>query len=244
MLTKNVDALLELAGPTGRPVARQIFGPSQALQDLRVAVAFDDAFHNYFPDTLDLLELNGAQLRDFSPLADPDLPSGTDVVYLGCGHVERFAESLAANPCMIAVLRRHARCGGRIYAEGGGAAYLCHQMEFDTGECFQACGIIPAVAKHVDNPQPSELVEVTLSNDCWLGERAEVLRGYRNAQWRMEPMGPHWSLGSNPSARTLTSHSEMLCRDHVIASQVHLNLVAQPHLLGAFAAASSAALYR
>ena len=32
---------------------------------------------------------------------------GTDIVYLGGGHSERFAETLSANSCLVAELRRH-----------------------------------------------------------------------------------------------------------------------------------------
>ena len=244
-LTKSFSRLARLAAPpTWATSSGHLFHGSQALQQLKVAVAFDDAFHDYFSDTLDLLELNGAELSVFSPIADPDLPPDTDIVYLGCGHVDRFAPALSANPCMIAALRRHARSGGKIYAEGGGAAYLCNQAEFDSGDVVQMCGIIPAVARLRQATRTPDLVEVALAHDCWLGQSGHRLRGYRNDRWTMEPMGPHWSLGGNINAQTLTSHSEMLCRDHVIASQVHLNLVAQPHLLASFAASVNAAEIR
>ncbi len=51
----------------------------------------DDAFHCYFPDTLDLLELRGATVCDFSPLRDERLPVDTDIVYFGCGRPDLFA---------------------------------------------------------------------------------------------------------------------------------------------------------
>ena len=60
-----------------------------AAAKLTVAIAYDEAFNRYFQDTLDLLELRGASIVDFSPLRDESLPHGTDLVYLGCGHPER-----------------------------------------------------------------------------------------------------------------------------------------------------------
>jgi cobyrinic acid a,c-diamide synthase len=211
------------------------------MRDVKVAVAFDDAFHRYFTDTLDLLELNGAVLRDFSPLADADLPAGTDVVYLGCGHVERFAAALAANPCMIAALRRHGSGGGRIYAEGGAAGYLCDKIELETGESIPMCGILPAVARHRSHGATPTLVDVSLSEQCWLGAKGYHLRGYRNRHWRMESISPHWSIANRIATERPTLDSDLLCRDNVIASQVHLNLVAQPHLLSSFAPATAIA---
>ena len=104
--------------------------------NVRVAVAYDDAFHCYFPDTLDMLELRGATVRVFSPLRDESLPPETDIVYLGCGSPQDHAEALAANHCMMTALKEHVCSGRRIYAEGGGLAYLCQHVETaDGSEC-------------------------------------------------------------------------------------------------------------
>src|SRR6185369_4906088 len=86
---------------------------------VRIAIAFDDCFHCYFPDTLEQLELQGALVRDFSPLRDEALPHDTDIVYLGCGHPERYAGALGENHCLMTALRNHLCSGKRIYAAGG-----------------------------------------------------------------------------------------------------------------------------
>ena len=95
---------------------------------LVIAVAYDSVFNCYFPDTLEALESLGATVVDFSPLRDDRLPEGADLVYLGCGHPERYAAELSLNHCMKLALRNHLRGGGRIYSEGGGMAYLCQHL--------------------------------------------------------------------------------------------------------------------
>jgi cobyrinic acid a,c-diamide synthase len=107
----------EIPGPKGCPRCCKPRGAA-----ITVAIAYDDAFSCYFPDVLDLLELGGARIVDFSPLRDEHLPPGTDVAYFGSGHPERYAAALAENHCMLAALRSHLRAGRRIYGEGGGAA--------------------------------------------------------------------------------------------------------------------------
>ena len=244
-LVDNVDMLLEISSPhTWTSMAGEVFQHSTALQGMKIAVAFDDAFHKYFADTLDLLELNGATLRDFSPLTDADLPPDTDVVYLGGGQVERFAESLSSNACMIAALRRHARHGQRIYAEEGAAAYLCNRIQFDSGECAPMCGILPAVAHYNAQLARPELVDIRLTQSCWWGERDDRLRGYRSGQWQLSPMIPSSLLAkqepvaNHEGANRRGPNCDLIYCDNVIASQVHLNLVAQPHLLNRFASAA------
>lgn len=201
----------------------------QLPSKLTVAIAYDEAFHRYFPDTLDLLELRGATVVDFSPLRDETLPEGTDIVYLGCGHPERYAKALSENHCIGASLRNHVRSGGRIYAEGGGAAYLCQQMETPQGELRRMAGILPAVARPLRPPVSPVPVELTLAQPSWLGLPGTKLRGYRNANWRFEPAGPPAGL----IAETMREN-DLVGSFSVIGSLLHLNFAAQPLFLHQF----------
>jgi cobyrinic acid a,c-diamide synthase len=234
ILRNDIDALLPLASRAWTEPTPRLFRPAPRMSGLTVAVAFDNAFHGYFPDTLDLMELSGAKLVDFSPLHDEELPSGTDIVLLGGGFPERVAEALASNQCMITNLRRHAREGGRIYAEAGGAAYLCHQMELPDGSRLPMCGLLPAIARVNPTPPAATPAELTLASDCCLGLRGDRLRGYRSSSWRLEPLDAIETLAQEPAARF-----DLVRHKHVIAGQLHLSLVAQPHLLESFLAVPS-----
>jgi cobyrinic acid a,c-diamide synthase len=238
-LFEDVDQLLAgISRPTFETAA-ELFAPQQRMAGLNVAVAFDEAFDCYFPDTLDLLELGGATLSDFSPLADEELPPETNIVYLGCGNPQRVAQQLAANHCMISTLRRYARQGGRIYAEGGGLAYLCQQLEFPDGRRVPMTGLIPAIARYEERPKCPSPAEVTLASDCWLGRAGRQLRGYRNSRWRIEPTGPVETLAVQPGSRF-----DLLRQREVIGSRIHLSLVAQPHLVESFSSTPVAAVKR
>ena len=196
---------------------------------LAVALAYDNAFDCYFPDTLDLLESRGATIVDFSPLRDERLPPGTDIVYLGCGHLQRYAAELSQNHCMKLALRDHLRSGGRMYAEGGGLAYLCQQIEIAPGELGRMVGIFPAIARLGQDHNPPTPVEATLGQETWLGQPGTRLRGYRNPCWRLKPVGPLVGCLVEPEHRYDLVKS---CR--AIGSQLHLNFAAQPELLSNF----------
>ena len=151
------------------PVALEAYeGP------LRVAVAYDDAFRGYFPDTLDLLELRGATVCEFSPLRDERLPADTDIVYFGCGHPERFLPELAENDCMLLALKGHLCSGRRMYAECGGLAYLCQQLEMPDGLCWPMVGALPVTAQFHDAIEPPKPVELNLATDTWLAPAGAV----------------------------------------------------------------------
>jgi cobyrinic acid a,c-diamide synthase len=195
---------------------------------ISVAVAYDDAFNCYFPDTLDGLESYGATIHDFSPLRDDRLPGDVDVVYLGCGHPERFAAALAQNHCMKLALRSHMHRGGRIYAEGGGLAYLCQEMETAHVGRQRMVGVFPAVARHrapVAGPTPAE---VMLNRPTWLGAPGTVVRGYYNSAWDLEPAGPLAGCVAPPRPNDLVGVSR------AVGSRLHVHFASQPELLPGF----------
>jgi cobyrinic acid a,c-diamide synthase len=205
---------------------------------LTVAVAYDAAFSGYFPDTLDALEQCGVTVRDFSPLADEALPPATDIVYIGCGRPDLHAEELSGNYCLLSALREHACSGKRIYAEGGGLAYLCRHLATADGNVAEMAGVLPAVARanaNVSEPQP---VERTLVRDSWLGRRGRRVRGYLNDRWLIEPCCKQLC----PCIAEPEGQLDLVERHQAIGSRIHLHLAAQPDLLDSFLRPSHPAL--
>lgn len=223
------DRLWTLAGR--RPISNspvQLFAPHEArLGGVRVAIAFDDAICCYFPDVLELLELRGASVRDFSPLKDDRLPKGTDVVYLGCGRPEQFARQLADNDCLKLALREHFVAGRRIYAEGGAAAILAETLQTAGGEQHAMAGLLPLTLRCDGAALPTLPIETTLSRDCWLGPRGTALRGYLNSTWTFS--GP-----DDIQSLRLTDDEQPLLWGYgeAIVSRLHLNFAALPGALG------------
>jgi len=196
---------------------------------VRVAVAYDEAFRCYFPDTLDMLELRGATVRVFSPLRNECLPADTDIVYLGCGAPHEFADELAANQCMLMAVKGHVCSGRRIYAEGGGLAYLCQSIEVPEGKRLPMVGALKAIARRSAVRAAPTPIEVTLGDDSWLGSPGTKLRGYRNTNWQLEPTEPAPPLVEEPDCEL-----DLVRRHQAIGSRIHLNFAAQPSLLSGF----------
>jgi cobyrinic acid a,c-diamide synthase len=224
------DRLLALADRSPLPeVPIDDLGWELPNGPLRIAVAYDEDFCGYFPDTLDLLEEAGAELCDFSPLHSGQVPDGADVVYIGCGHPERHPDVLAGNHCLQQSLRTFAASGGRIYAEGSGLAYLCREIVLPGESRIPMTGLLPAVAHWSGGQVPPQPVELCFRNGSWMIDAGIVIRGYRQSAWRIEPVGPMTRYADDPR-----QDLDMLGRGNVIGSQITLNLGANEHLLRSF----------
>lgn len=110
---------------------------------VRIAVAKDAAFNFYYPENLEILERNGAELVYFSPINDEKLPKGVDGLYIGGGFPEEFAEDLERNEKTKNSIKIEIERGLPTLAECGGFMYLTESIETTKKKRFQMVGIIP-----------------------------------------------------------------------------------------------------
>ncbi len=185
----DLDALIALARPPGLAEAREP-PPVSPARTARIAWARDPAFCFYYEDNLDLLRAAGGEIVPFSPLDDRDLPQDTDLLYLGGGYPEVFAERLATNdPIRRAIGRFHAG-GGPILAECGGLMACCRELVDASGRTFPMWGLIPA--RVAMRPRFAALGYVTAVADAptMLGPAGTSIRGHEFHYSTLEPLGP------------------------------------------------------
>src|SRR5258708_23449331 len=98
--TCDSEKLLALArgAPPIQQNSRDPFPPLETpCEHVRIALAQDEAFNFYYPDTLDLLRLAGAELVPFSPVHDSVLPEHIAGIYIGGGGSGGYGHLLSAN---------------------------------------------------------------------------------------------------------------------------------------------------
>ena len=149
-----------------------------AAQRCRIGVALDDAFHFYYEDNLKRLEALGAEIVNFSPVRDRELPP-VDGLYFGGGYPEALAHELSSNRAMIDAVRAFAARGGPIYAECGGLMYLTRAIRTLDGASFPMAGLIPADAVMHDRLQALGYVEVETVAPSILGAAGLRFRGHQ-----------------------------------------------------------------
>lgn len=108
----------------------------------RIAVAKDQAFCFYYEDNLKLLESFGAEIVDFSPIHDRQLPADIDGLLFGGGYPEFYAEKLSQNSAIMEEIRQKIAGGLPSLAECGGFMYLHKSLKNQSEKSFQMAGII------------------------------------------------------------------------------------------------------
>ncbi|MBX5450503.1 MAG: cobyrinate a,c-diamide synthase, partial [Thermogemmatispora sp.] len=239
-----LDQILTLArqAPPLVACASRAESPAPASDErVRLALAYDEAFSFYYPDTLDLLRQAGAELVPFSPLHDRQLPADCAGLYLGGGFPEEYAAQLAANEELRRALAELVAGGLPCYAECGGLMYLCRHLYTASGKTYPMLGLI--------------------KRDCIMESASAALQiGYRLAQAQREslllPHGAqvrghefHYSrldMGPAPAeaAYLLSSPDgqyqqlEGFARGNLLASYLHLSFSGFPEAAWRFVAAA------
>lgn len=139
-------------------------------RDIKVAIAYDQAFSFYYNENLNLLE-NVCHVEYFSPIEDKKIPT-CDLLLLGGGYPELYKKELSQNIEMRNSIRKKAELGGCIYGEAGGFMYLV-----DSIEGYPMCGILRGKATMIDRLKRFGYVNIELNRDSILGKKGDILKG-------------------------------------------------------------------
>jgi cobyrinic acid a,c-diamide synthase len=205
---------------------------------IRIGLAFDKAFHFYYPDNLEEFERNGCDLIRFSPLNDCVLPEGLDGMYIGGGYPEEFAERLAGNTGMLRAIKNFGEIGRPIYAECGGLMYLAQGIETRDGKSHNLVGLFPAWTRMLDRLRSLGYVEVTLAHDSLFGNQGDKLRGHefhyselireewQESGWTAAYLGEH--------RRVAEAVPEGFQKGRILVSYIHMHFASRPESIKRF----------
>ncbi|MCW8827863.1 MAG: cobyrinate a,c-diamide synthase [Gammaproteobacteria bacterium] len=139
----DLEALQRIAADVPAPQVKS--APVEAEEPgerVRIAIARDNVFGFYYPDDLEALQRNGAELVPFDALHAPALPEAIDGLLIGGGFPETQLKALEANTGLRESIREAIEAGLPTYAECGGLMYLSRSITWQ-GECAQMVGIVP-----------------------------------------------------------------------------------------------------
>ena len=108
-------------------------------------------FSFYYPENLEQLVENGAELVEINALDDQILPD-LDALFIGGGFPEIFVERLSANQAIRQAIGQKIEAGLPVYAECGGLMYLGRHIIKDE-QPFPMVGVLPFDVVLKNKPQ-------------------------------------------------------------------------------------------
>ncbi len=172
-LTGTFSGLTPKRNPTGKKV--------------KIGIAYDNSFCFYYPENLNALENEGAELIYFDTLKDQQIPD-VDGIYIGGGFPESFLVELEENRSIRKDLAEKIESGLPVFAECGGLMYLTRSIERE-GICKQMVGVIPADVKFQKKPVGKGYSELEIQNNKGWFKSETPLKGHEFHYSRLVDIG-------------------------------------------------------
>ncbi|TWI75523.1 hydrogenobyrinic acid a,c-diamide synthase (glutamine-hydrolysing) [Desulfobotulus alkaliphilus] len=228
----DMDRVFSLAQPLS-PQADQkkdpLISDSLSIKESSVKIGFlkDAAFQFYYPENLEALEAEGAELIPIHSLEDQELPE-IDALYIGGGFPETHATSLTANASLRKSIFEAAHAGLPIYAECGGLMYLGEALILD-GTSYPMCGVFPVRFGFSDKPQGHGYVRVTVEKkNPFFPEGLSILGHefrYSRVEYLQEDVPMVFSMGRGTG---ITKGRDGLIFKNTLAAYTHIHALGTP----------------
>jgi cobyrinic acid a,c-diamide synthase len=195
-------------------------GEGKSNKTHRVALAHDKAFSFYYHANRLALLNAGAEIIEFSPINDKEVPDA-DLLYIGGGYPEIYRNQLEANTSMRTSIRRFIESGKKFYAECGGLMYLAESIDG-----AQMVGIIPARVEMTDRLVDFGYCEVRTNSESILGPAGTTARGHQFHYSRAVGLtGSFYRVQQG-----LRAYTEGFTFPNGVASYIHLHFLSNPAL--------------
>lgn len=192
--TLDIEGILELAAESKKTVGIE---KTSAEPKVKIAVARDKAFCFYYEDNLDLLRELGAEIVEFSPMADEKLPEGIDGMIIGGGYPELYTELLSKNISMKNSVMDAIKSGLPCIAECGGFMYLHEGMCDITGQRYEMVGAIEGECAKTERLQRFGYIEMEAAADNIFCKKGGKIRAHEFHYYDSENNGADFIARKN-----------------------------------------------
>ncbi len=184
---------------------------------IRVGVANDEAFCFYYPENLEVMRDNGAEIVTFSPIRDA-LPDA-DAFYLGGGYPELYATQLEDNASLREALRNAVCAGAPLYAECGGMLYCLEHLEH-----HEMLGLFKGDGALTRRLQAVGYVDAVTKRDCLMFPKGTRFRGheFHYSSVNTAARGSDFAY-KLLKGRGIDNGMDGLCMRNVLASYTHIH---------------------
>ncbi len=207
-----------------RPARLADDGGTPALPPLgrRIALARDDAFAFVYPHILAGWHRAGAEIIEFSPLADAPPDATADAVYLPGGYPELHAGRLAGNSNFLDGLRSAAERGATVLGECGGYMVLGDGLIDGTGARHTMAGLLSLETSFAERRLHLGYRRAHVFGDGPLGQAGALLRGHEFHYAKVVDLGAGDPLFAVEDATGIDRGKVGQRRGNVMGSFIHL----------------------
>ena len=206
------------------------------LSKARIGVMRDRAFHFYYPENLEALEREGAQLIFINSFVDR-LPE-VEGLYFGGGFPEFFLEDLEKNARLRSEIATAVEKGLPVYAECAGLMYLCRSIHWK-GKSYEMVGIIPAEVELSEKPEGHGYVIAEVVDENPFFPIGLTLRGHEFHHSRLPGSGDLRFAYRIKRGQGVRNQRDGIIYKNLFASYVHLHALGTPEWARGFVSLAS-----
>ena len=211
-------------------------GEKKGAAKVKIGVMYDQVFHFYYPENLEALKSQGAELVLINSLEDP-LPE-IDGLYIGGGFPELFLEALEKNRTLRREIKEAVEAGLPVYAECAGLMYLCESVE-EEGRSYEMAGILPARVKMSKRPQGHGYVVAEVVKENSFFPQGLKTRGHEFHHSGLSPQGHLEFAYRIERGHGIQGASDGIIYKNLFASYVHLHALGTPEWAPGFVSLAS-----
>jgi len=228
---KNLMTDVQLTETLEKSRAKDFIAPK-----VRIGILKDAAFQFYYPENLEALKEEGAELVEINAMTAESLPE-IDGLYIGGGFPETSARRLADNTAFRRSVKRAAESGMPIYAECGGLIYLGESIVLDEME-YPLAGVFPVRYGLHKKPQAHGYTELTAKGQNPFYKEGEMIKGHEFRystvlSWKGNPAD--LALEMNRGVGFMDGRDGLVF-NNVLALYTHIHALSTPQWAGSLVA--------
>lgn len=227
--TLDIQGIIQLANSTPPMKYTQISIVKSSA--FRLGVAKDRAFCFYYAENLKMLELCGAEIIPFSPIADENLPENLDGLYFGGGYPELYLQELSTNVNFIKSLKQYSTDGIPIFAECGGFMYLQEALFDREGKEYQMAGLLKGKSNLGNKLCRFGYINLISNVDTFFGKKGIKLKAHEFHYSDSTENGNSFTA-QKPNGRQWTAIQQ---NNNIIAGYPHIYFPSAPEIVQNFA---------
>ena len=203
----------------------RVRGSCNGTPAVKIGVLRDRAFNFYYPENLEALIREGAELLYIDSFRDR--LSEVDGLYIGGGFPEFFLEKLEANEELRKAIAAAVERELPVYAECAGLMYLCRSISWED-KTYEMVGIIPSRVRLSKKPEGHGYVvaEVTARNPLFpVGMTVRGHEFHHSSLLDSEALSLAYRM---KRGRGIEEKKDGIVYKNLFASYVHLHALGTP----------------